>query len=196
MKLQFLAGSAILFQQLGFGADTPPQWHRQSLKTTFSDETEVKAFYDDLLAHNTTVKQQFDQFARQSPTYGDVHFGRDDPLVIEWVPSKQDFDVEWGYSTDAHYLLVQRLTFTRPRQHDSDLVVVSEFRVVNVCKSHPISGPKGPNEVDSAEITITFLGFRDSKFSPIDPTPAKQGPDEKGLRRIWSRITGSASKSH
>ncbi|MEO5913893.1 MAG: hypothetical protein ABIS50_06645 [Luteolibacter sp.] len=179
MKIVVAAALAILAQQPAMGAETPLQLHKKSLTKEIDSNAEIIAFYKDLLNRNPTVKHQFDQLIRQSPEYGDPHFGPDDPQLVEWFPRTESGRIEDGHSTEANFLVIQNLSFTRPNQHDSNLAVVSEFHVIHTNKSHAVSGLNGPSASDSDEVTITFLGFRDFKLSPIKPIQAepKTAPD-------------------
>ena len=150
------------------GSDAPLQRHKESKDKRFDQKTEVAAFYLDLLTHNPTVKRQFDLLARKASSYGDVHFGTDDPQVVEWFPRTGSWSAGENFSDDTHFLVIQPLSFSRPRQHDYELAVVSEFHVVHTGKTHfepPTQEEK--QTLDSNEITITFLGFRNFKLTPF-----------------------------
>lgn len=170
MKLNYCLVIGCLVSPLACGKDMPVQRQLKSTKNRYSAETETINFYKDLLEKNDEVKRQFDRLLQKSSEYGDTHFGPDDePTAVEWIPRTQRGGVEEGHSRDTHFLVFQSISFTRPRQHDSDLVVVSEFRAVQVDKEHLVEGENGPSALDSDELTITFLGFRNFKLDPSEP---------------------------
>lgn len=154
--------------QLSLGADSSLQRHKESKNKRFDQKNEVAAFYLYLLTHNPTVQRQLDSLTRKAPSYGDVHFGTDDPQVVEWFPRTGSWSAGENFSEDARFLVIQPLSFTRPRQHDYELAVVSEFHVVHTGKVHFEPPDQEVNEkLDSNEITITFLGFRNFKLTPV-----------------------------
>jgi len=166
MKFLYFAFGCLVIQ-MACGKDLALQKHLTSTKVEFDQGKETIAFYGELLKENSQVKRQFEELLRKSSSYGDPHFGPDDPQVVEWIPRTERGGIEEGYSTDQHVLVVQSVSFTRPRQHDSDLVIVSEFHVTHVSKCHPVSGDEGPSGLDSDELTITFLGFRNLNLIPV-----------------------------
>ena len=158
------------------GKDMPLQKHQKSTTKNYDDKGETIAFYKELLEKNSEVKRQFERLISKSPYYGDPHFGHDhdEPTIVEWIPTSVRGRIQEGYSTDEHLLVFESVSFTRPPFEETEVVIVSEFHVVQVDKEHAVEGEKGPSAVDSDEITITFLGFRDIQLTPIKPAKAKQ----------------------
>ena len=164
--LLFLLGAA----SLSFAADKPIARHKTSKKERFEPKAEVAAFYHDLLEQNLTVKRQFDRLASKDESFGDVHFGPGDPQVVEWYPKASSWNAGADFNDDARFLVIQPLTFGRPRQYDYTLVVVSEFQVVHTGKTHYEHPERDADQkLDTNEITITFLGFRNFKLTPVKP---------------------------
>jgi hypothetical protein len=157
----------ILFAlQIAYGADMPLKRRKVSKDEEFDTKKEVAVFYLDLLAHNSTVKRQFDQIRQKTLDFDDPHSGTDDPQVVEWFPMRGAFDAGEGYSSeDSHFLVIQPLSFSRPRQHDYYMTVVSEFHVVHNSKWHDVPREQKA-KTDFDEIEISFLGFRNFKISP------------------------------
>lgn len=149
-------------------AEPATERHLESKERRFDPKAEVAAFYLHLLAHDPAAKRQFDLLARKALSYGDVHFGTDAPQVVEWFPRIGAANAGVNFSTDTHFLVIQPLAFSRPQQHDYQLAVVSEFHVLHTGKTHYEPPDKEERQkLDSNEITIRFLGFRQFKLMPL-----------------------------
>ena len=151
--------------QVASGADNPLQRHKKSKAKEFDLQKEVAAFYLDLIEHNPTVRRQFQKIRSGEPNYQQPHYGTDDPQVVEWFPRRGSGGIGEGFDTDTRFLVIHPLSFRRMRQNDYYMAVVSEFRVVQSSKAHEL--PNREEKVDSDEVTITFMGFRNFKLTPF-----------------------------
>jgi hypothetical protein len=150
--------------QIAYGADNPLQRHKKSKGKEFDLKEEVAAFYLDLIEHNPAVQRQFQKIRSADPNYRQAHYGTDDPQVVEWFPRSGSGGIPEGFDTDTHFLVIHPLSFRRVRHNDYYMAVVSEFHLVQSSKGHEL--PNREMAVDSDEITITFMGFRNFKLTP------------------------------
>jgi hypothetical protein len=154
----------LCLSRISFAADAPLERHKESRRGGFEVEAEVVSFYRYLLANSADVKGQFDRLASQAPSFGDTHFGIDEPYAVEWFPRLDRFRAGEKFSWDSHFLVFQPLTLGRPGQQDREATIVSEFHVVHEGKKH--SASRSNEKIDHSEITLTFLGFRNIALSP------------------------------
>jgi hypothetical protein len=147
-------------------AGSPPQLQKSSATDRYDAAAEVKTYYAALLETDANVKQQFDSLAKKSSLYGDVHFGPGEPQVVSWYPTQNEFTAGADFHFNERFLVIQPLTFGRPRLHESDSAVVSEFHVIHDGRTRidDKDREKEPQLVTNT-IKIEFLGFRSFQLS-------------------------------
>ena len=167
MKSLYFSISLFFAFQFCLATDAPLQEQKTSTEKRFDPKAEVIEFYLKLLEKDPNVKRQFEQLAKEAPSYGDVHFGPGHPQIVEWYPKAGSFSAGQGFDVNSHFLIVHPLAFDRPRQNDYQLAIVSEFQVAHKGRVHFEPPDREDNsKLDSNEITITFLGFRNFKLTP------------------------------
>jgi hypothetical protein len=107
MKSFLIATLCLLPLVCGFGS--PVEIKKESKSKEFDPVTEIKTFYQDILENNPTVKKQFIDQLKSIKDYhiDEAHFGPSDPQVIEWYPSKNEWDAETGFHFDKYFLVIQ-----------------------------------------------------------------------------------------
>jgi len=150
--------------------DALPSVHKSSTSKLYKPNVEVLSYYSDLMEHNSNVKQQFDALAKKLvPHFGQVHSCPGDPTAVEWFPRDGSSFITEDIDVDTRYLVIHPLEFIRVGHLDYEGMVVSEFRVQH---KGTIKNPAQTTEkVESNEITITFLGFRQFALTKATLSP-------------------------
>jgi hypothetical protein len=142
---------------------------KESSTRKFDPAKEVQAFYQDLLEKNPEVKQQVATRLKSIKDYDpdDAHCGMGDPQTLEWMPARDTWDVESGFQSSGHFLVIQPVEFARAKWRERLGTLVAEFSFTCDGKTKMDDDtPDGeqPSLIGN-KISIQFLGFRSLQLS-------------------------------
>lgn len=113
-------------------------------------EKEIAAYYRKLIEEDEDVKQQQERLTARSRKKALGLFQLGDPYVVPWFPIAETRSNE-GDTQHGHFLVFQTAGRWRTKDSETDVGLVSEFRV----------------DLAESKVVIEFLGFRELSLRPV-----------------------------